>query len=219
MDADPTATLTSLQLRTEDACVLDADLAEPAGRSPIGVAILLHPHPLYGGDRHNPVIDALFAALPSAGIAALRFDFRGVGASTGSHGKGVTERLDVSAAIHTCTDHFPNLPVWVVGYSFGSMVGLATADPAIAGWVAIAPPFALATPEVHIAGHALEPKLLIMPGHDQFTTVDNAKEQTQQWRSTSLEVLPAADHFLAGHTRRVAELAVRFMQDHLRAGD
>ena len=84
-------------LETTDGLALVADLALP-DRDPWAGVVLAHPHPLYGGDRHSPVVAAAFAALADAGVAVLRFDFRGVGRSGGTHGGGIDERLDVAAA-------------------------------------------------------------------------------------------------------------------------
>ena len=65
-----------------DGVQLRADLARVDGAA--AGAVLAHPHPLYGGDRFNPIIDTLFQALPAAGITTIRFDFRGVNESGGS---------------------------------------------------------------------------------------------------------------------------------------
>ena len=113
----------SLMLATSDGCSLDGDLSVPDG--PVrAAAVICHPHPLYGGDRHNNVVDALFRALPPVGVAALRFDFRGVGRSTGKHGLGVDEGLDLVAALDELSSRWPALPLIAAGYSFGSMVAL-----------------------------------------------------------------------------------------------
>ena len=87
----------SLVLTTTDGIRLEAQIDVPDGVH--GAAVLCHPHPLYGGSMHDGVPDALFRALPARGIAAIRFNFRGVGASTGTHDKGDAERHDVAAAI------------------------------------------------------------------------------------------------------------------------
>jgi alpha/beta superfamily hydrolase len=87
----------SLVLTTTDGIRLEAQIDVPDGVH--GAVVLCHPHPLYGGSMHDGVPDALFRALPARGIAAIRFNFRGVGASTGTHDKGDAERHDVAAAI------------------------------------------------------------------------------------------------------------------------
>ena len=87
-------------------------------------AVLCHPHPLYGGEMHNNVVSALAHAFQKENIATLRFNFRGVGRSEGSHDEGEAEREDVKAAVTALLDRQPVSTVVVAGYSFGSMVGL-----------------------------------------------------------------------------------------------
>lgn len=208
--------LSPVVLHTSDGCRLLGDVYTPDSADSLrGLAVVLHPHPLYGGDRHNPVVDAVFRELPEHGIGALRFDFRGVGGSSGSHGDGIDERLDVGAALNHLEESFPGLPVFVVGYSFGSMVGLSVDWEDVRGWVAIAPPFALAQgalgDDVARTGASTKPKLLIVAGHDQFTPEEQVRAATAEWVNTTIELLPSADHFLMGHTARVATLTAEFL--------
>jgi uncharacterized protein len=194
-----------ISLQTVDGLHLDGDLAAVDGAR--AAAVLCHPHPLYGGDRFNPVIDALFDALPTAGITALRFDFRGVGESDGEHGGGSEEQLDVAAAVDllgTASD----APLWVVGYSFGAVVALATMHTSIDGWVAIAPPLAM-LPGAPPSADDHRPVHLIVPRHDQYSDPDAVAPIVRDWRNTSMTVVESADHFLNGHTRAVADLVIR----------
>ena len=82
----------SIQLTTSDSHVLSADVVVPDEVS-LGGVVVCHPHPAYGGNRFNNVVEVLFAALPAAGFAALRFDFRAGG------GDGIAERIDTVAAM------------------------------------------------------------------------------------------------------------------------
>src|SRR5581483_12420564 len=102
---------------------LEGLLSIPATSPQMGV-VVCHPHPLYGGEMHNNVVSALIDAFQHAGFATLRFNFRGVGRSGGSHGQGVTEVEDVKAAVSYLLSRQPVQTVVVAGYSFGSMVGL-----------------------------------------------------------------------------------------------
>lgn len=93
--------------------------------SPTAAAVLCHPHPLHGGTMNNNVVYRTARALERAGLAVLRFNFRGVGASTGAHDHGVGEEDDVRAALTQLEAILPGLPLWVAGFSFGARVGLA----------------------------------------------------------------------------------------------
>src|SRR5881397_2207959 len=98
---------------------LEARLAVPA--SPGGGVVICHPHPLYGGDMDNPVVVRVAEVCSELGLATLRFNFRGVGASTGHHGHGRDERHDVAAALAHLASVLPTgAPLGLVGYSFGA---------------------------------------------------------------------------------------------------
>jgi alpha/beta superfamily hydrolase len=105
--------------------------------------VLCHPHPLHGGSMLTPVIMTVEAAFHAAGFTTLAFNFRGVGASEGTHGEGRTEVADVAGAlayVRTALDGAPGL-VAVAGYSFGSHVGgrAAAADPGVGFYLGVAP--------------------------------------------------------------------------------
>lgn len=102
---------------------LEAILKEPES-APRGAAIVCHPHPLHGGTMHTKAVYRSAQALNEAGLVALRFNFRGVGASTGSYEEGVGEQDDLRAAMDWLLERHPELPVVVGGFSFGSMVAL-----------------------------------------------------------------------------------------------
>ena len=109
-----------------------------------GGAMVLHPHPLYGGSMHNNVVEALVRAAGAAGWAALRFNFRGVGGSSGSHDEGRGEQDDVLAAAQWMAQRTPG-PLVLMGYSFGSLVGSAAAGrvAGLAGGVWVSPPWVM----------------------------------------------------------------------------
>jgi alpha/beta superfamily hydrolase len=188
--------VSSLTLHTADGQTLAADRAEPSGDVRGGV-VVCHPHPLYGGNRFHPVVDALFRALPSAGFRTLRFDFRA------AHDGGVAERLDLVAALDGLAAD--TSPLFVAGYSFGALVALATDDARIAGVVAIAPPLTADAP-VH-AG----PALVLSPRHDQFCPPERATAITASWPDTTVDAIEGADHFLVGAAAAVAERAVTWL--------
>ncbi len=123
----------------------------PAGRleaaardadSPVAAAVLAHPHPLYGGTLNNPVIFHSDRELNRIGLATLRFNFRGVGKSEGVHDDGHGETGDIGAAVDWMRDAHPDLPLLLVGYSFGSLCALryAVADGTASALVGIGVP-------------------------------------------------------------------------------
>src|SRR5271157_3376196 len=93
--------------------------------TPRQVALVCHPHPLYGGTMHNKVVFRAAKAALLSGLPTLRFNFRGAGNSVGTFTGGDGERADVRAALDYLAAHFPGLPVCLMGFSFGSWVGLA----------------------------------------------------------------------------------------------
>ena len=98
-------------------CVLDA----PAD-APRGVALIAHPHPLYGGTMDNKVAQTLARTFTGLGYCAVRFNFRGVGASEGVHDHGHGETDDMAMLLAQMRTRFPGLPVALAGFSFGTCV-------------------------------------------------------------------------------------------------
>ena len=182
------------------------------------LVVLSHPHPLYGGDMWNPLVDHLFRALPASGIAALRYNFRGAGGSGGSHDDGKAEQLDAAAAFdaavrlaadRSLTD--APAPVVSAGWSFGGDVSLAASHDGLSAWIGIAAPLRIVDPASMCAPADPRPKLLLVPQHDQFRSPAEAAEITQHWANSQLEVVAGGDHFLMGHARAVAEEITSFV--------
>jgi alpha/beta superfamily hydrolase len=92
--------------------------------APRAVAVVCHPHPLQQGSMHNKVTYILARAYNDLGAVSLRFNFRGVGASTGRFDDGVGESADALAAMDWCAARHPGLPLWLGGFSFGAYVAL-----------------------------------------------------------------------------------------------
>lgn len=194
--------MTVLVLHTDDGVEIEAEQADPPGRT-LAAAVLAHPHPQMGGNRHAPVPDRLFSELPAAGVAVLRFDFRGAGGSSGSFGGGGPEAADMRAALERLHDH-TGLPVWLVGWSFGADVSLLVDTPAVAGWVCVTPPLAIEGID-GVAGADERPKVLLVAEHDQFCAPRAAERRVEGWSATEVRVVAGADHFLAGALTRITQ--------------
>ncbi len=165
-------------------------------RAPI--AVLCHPHPLYGGTLQNKVVHTLARTCAALGLVSLRFNFRGVGGSAGAYGEGVGEIEDLHAVLTWVQAHWPGHPLWLGGFSFGAYVALQAA----ARWpleqlITVAPPVNLFTLE---SSFRLEvPWLLVQGGQDEIVP----SQAVMDWVA-SLEqpprviLLPEAGHFFHG---------------------
>src|ERR671913_432844 len=102
---------------------LEAILKEPAGEAK-GVGLVCHPHPLGGGTMHNKVVFRAAAGLIDAGLITIRFNFRGVGASTGVHNEIDGGMEDVRDALDYLTGENPGADLTLAGFSFGTRTGM-----------------------------------------------------------------------------------------------
>lgn len=199
------------RIETSDGCTLEAEADVPA--EPAAALVITHPHPLHGGSMHTPVPATLFKAASALGLAAVRFNFRGVGQSTGTHDEGGAERLDVVAVGAALLESVgTDVPLLLAGWSFGADVALAVdnvavggSDVAVAGWLAVAAPLGIVPVEEMAAGASDSPKHLLVPEHDQFRSPAAAAELTAAWKSSEITEVPGADHFLAGAQGKVRE--------------
>lgn len=168
---------------------------------PLALAVLLHPHPDFGGNRFHPFVDALHHRLPDVRVAALRFDF-----SSSDPANAHREAVD---AIDAATERWPQRPLVLVGYSFGAGVAVGVDDDRIAAWYLLAPP----TAELERAtiGRESRPKAIVVPEHDQFFPPATVERIVATWVSTTLTVAEGADHFL-GAVDPVATGAVEWIR-------
>ena len=107
------------------------------------IAVMLHPHPQYGGTMNNKVVYALYHAFARHGFSVLRFNFRGVGRSQGSYDRGEGELSDAASALDWLQSFNQSSGAcWIAGFSFGAWIGmqLLMRRPEISGFVSIAPP-------------------------------------------------------------------------------
>jgi alpha/beta superfamily hydrolase len=200
----------SLTLSSTGGVKLEAELARPDGAPAVGV-VLCHPHPQYGGTMRSIVTGALFDALPSIGALTLRFNFRGVERSTGTHDGGPGERDDARTALRALTDASPSgAPIFLVGWSFGADVALSIVDPAIHAWVAIAPPLRLVA-DLEAISTDPRPKLLVLGEHDDICPSEHAQTIAAAWTATTTQVIAGASHFFVGRTDRVVEVVSSFV--------
>ncbi|MEK8049648.1 alpha/beta fold hydrolase [Ideonella sp. DXS22W] len=101
------------------ACAIDEPPAEArVDGAPRGVAVICHPHPLHGGTMDNKVVQTIARAVLQLGFRAVRFNFRGVGESSGTYDDGRGETDDALAVV--AAHRQAGVPLWLAGFSFGS---------------------------------------------------------------------------------------------------
>ncbi len=192
-------------MTTPDGISLDADIATvEAARAG---AVVLHPHPRFGGNRFNAVVAALFRALPTVGITTVRFDFRPGAGADGSD--RTEERVDAVAALDALAAQLPELPLFLVGYSFGAAVALGVEHPAVTARVVLAPPLTV----MDVATPAPLPTLVLVPAFDNFAPPAAVEPIVATWADTTMEVIEAADHFMLGRAAAAADRAAAWLAD------
>jgi uncharacterized protein len=194
----------------------------PAGRleaalrtaeAPRAAVVLAHPHPLYGGTLHNPVLFHSDRDLNRAGFTTLRFNFRGVEGSEGAHADGVGEVGDVAAAASWIRALVPGSPLILVGYSFGSrcVVSYALTDPAVAGVVAIGFPIRIWSFEgIERLGR---PFAAVQGTRDDFGPIDEVEEVLARMSPPGvLYRIDGAPHLFPGRAPEAATQVVRAVE-------
>ena len=178
---------------------LEALLWTAASDQPDRVALVCHPHPLFGGTMHNKVVFQAAKALHEAGTPVLRFNFRGAGLSHGTHDQGRGEQHDVRVALDYLAAEFPGKPVVLAGFSFGAYVGLRVgcADARVERVIGLGIP--VNKWDMTYLEGCRKPKLFISGGNDEFGSVAKIEELFATLPEPKrLSIVEGADHFFAG---------------------
>ncbi len=179
---------------------LEAILIQPE-TPPVAAAVICHAHPLQGGMMHFKVVFRAAKALQAQGLAALRFNFRGVGRSEGAHDHGVGEQDDVAAALGELERRFPGLPLVLGGFSFGSAMALRVAarDARPAAIFALGLPVA-SMRDTSFVSAVTRPRLFVQGENDRFGGRETITAFVQGLPGPrQLQVIDDSDHFFTGH--------------------
>lgn len=199
-----------------DPPLLQGELWTPDGAGPVAGVVVAHPHPLRGGSMDNNVVMALCQGLHRAGIAALRFNFRGVGLSEGRHGGGDDETLDVLGALAFLAEQPRIGPdrIGLAGYSFGARVSLAAAARAshVRALLCVAPPLREPLPP----NQRPACPFLALVGDQDALAADGVERYASYLPDPErLQVVRGTDHFWQGFEPVLVDAAERFFADAL----
>jgi len=188
---------------------LEALLALPP--SPPAGVVICHPHPLYGGDMENPVVVRVQEVCAGLGLATLRFNFRGVGASGGVHGGGVGEQDDAAAALDALAKAMGGGTLAIAGYSFGSRIAalVGSRDGRVGGIALIAP---LAMSDFGFLEDIRVPTLAVAGTRDQYCPSDEFARFTAARPWIKAATIEGADHFFFGKLFPLGEAVTEWAQ-------
>ena len=201
-------TETKIEFKSNDAIVLEGLLHTVT--TDRGV-VITHPHPLYGGDMYNIVVETIQNVYQKKGYTTLRFNFRGTGRSTGQHDEGNGEQKDVLSAFNYLKGKKLQ-SIDLAGYSFGTWV-IAQAINTIPAdsVIMVSPPAAMmrfdpASPVPNL-------KLAVTGSHDEFAPPDLVEGLVNIWNTTAaFKVIKGADHFFSGFTETLSTI----LKDHIK---
>ena len=182
------------------------------GAAPRGVVVIAHPHPLFGGSLANKVVQTLARAFVQSGWTAVRFNFRGVGASAGGHDEGRGELEDLLAVVEQVA---PTGPLALAGFSFGAFVtshALAALWPqrsieqvVLVGTAASRFSVAPLPPEAHL-------RSLVVHGEQDDTVPLSAVLDWARPQALPITVVPGGGHFFHGQLPLLKNLVLRHLQ-------
>jgi alpha/beta superfamily hydrolase len=190
---------------------LEALVECPASFDGRRVAVLCHPHPQHQGTMLNKIVHTLARAMTDVGVLALRFNFRGTGASEGEYGGGIGEVDDLAYVVAYVRQRWPDAELWLAGFSFGAVVAARAATSLEAArLITIAP-------AVNILGRELlatpaMPWLIIQGDADDVVPADDVIEWTDNLDpQPDLMLLPGAGHFFHGQLVVLRGLLVEWL--------
>ncbi len=183
----------------------------PAHAKAAQVAVICHPHPVYGGTMTNKVVHTLARAFNDFGLIAVRFNFRGVGASAGHYDEGNGETDDAVAVMDWAAQRWPGSQTWLGGFSFGGAVAIRAAVARGAQrLVTVAPGIKNVAIDT---GRLPEGDWLLVQGDNDELV--NARD-VQDWASAlssppQIVLLPGADHFFHGRLNDLRAVVVEWL--------
>jgi len=194
---------------------------QPAEDKNAPIAMILHPHPKFGGTMSNQIVYDLFYMFRERGFTTFRFNFRGVGRSQGQFDHGHGELSDAASALDWVQSLHPDSRgCWIAGFSFGSWIGmqLLMRRPEIEGFMSLAPQpniydfsFLAPCPSSGLIIHGGEDK--VSPGEDVQELVD--KLNAQKGIKITHTTVPGANHFFSDQVDELIDICGNYLDKRL----
>ena len=187
------------------------------------VALVLHPHPQYGGTMNNKVAYTLYQLFSQRGFSVLRINFRGVGRSQGEFDNGPGELSDAASALDWLQGFNPNASsCWIGGFSFGAWIAMQVLmrRPEIAGFIAVSPPANMY--EFTFLAPCPSSGLIVHGGADELVpepVVATLAEKLSLQKNITIDydIVDGADHFFQNHLETFTERVDRYLARRLKA--
>ena len=186
---------------------IEVDVSDPGASSDgqrRGIALIAHPHPLMGGTKDNKVVTTLARTFFALGYIALRPNFRGVGASTGTHDEGRGETADLIAVARYAQDEYGKLPLTCAGFSFGSFVQTRVAKEIHPDQLVLIAPAVNRFPAETVAAGTL-----VVHGELDDVVPLAAVFDWARPQNLPVVVVPGGEHFFHGRLHQLQEIVTR----------
>jgi alpha/beta superfamily hydrolase len=175
--------------------------------------LICHPHPQYGGNMYNNVVSGVLNKLIENDISCLRFNFRGVGRSTGFHSEGPEELTDVKASIDLLINEKNHEKIIICGYSYGAAIGcsaISYSDKVIS-YISISFPWDFVDSKFRILSQSDKPKLFIQGDQDTIARYESFEENFRSYKNPKIKkIIKGADHFYWGFEDQIANEVLSF---------
>ncbi len=192
---------------------LEAEYFQPKKNQVNSTVLICHPHPEYGGNMYNNVVSGVFNNLIKNNISCLRFNFRGVGSSTGNHSEGSGELSDVIACIDFLINKKKYENIIICGYSYGAAIGCSAINHSnkVIGYISISFPWDFMGPKFKELSQSTKEKLFIQGNRDTIASYENFETHYSFYHEPKKKfIIDGGDHFYRGHEEHIAQEVLKF---------
>jgi len=177
------------------------------------VVLICHPHPQYGGNMYNNVVSRVFDKLIKNDISCLRFNFRGVGRSTGMHSNGTGELEDARACINFLINEKNHESLIICGYSYGAGIGCSAINYSdkVISYISISFPWNFVDAQYKTQSQSDKPKLFIQGDQDTVAVYEKFQENFNYYMNPKIKkIIAGANHFYWGYEEQIANEVLKF---------